>query len=82
MFYEPDKTNTGNLGAFNARFIEPAYTFRGGGEKLKFHGQFGISLPIGGNLPSDFAYVPFMASVGLSYKFNLLNNKTTPGVTN
>lgn len=82
MFYEPAKTNIGSLGAFNARFIEPTYTFRGGGEQLKFHGQFGISLPIGGNLPNNFAYVPFIASVGLSFKLNVLKNKTKPEIMN
>lgn len=82
MIYEPAKTNTGNKGAFNARFIEPCYTFRGGGEKLKFHGQFGLSFPIGGNLPNNFAYIPMITSVGLSYKFNVIKKKTEPEVTN
>ena len=77
MIYEPGVFNKRNNEAFNVQFIEPSFTFRGGGKKLKFQGQFGISLPIGGNAPNNFAYVPFVASIGLSYKLNLSRNKST-----
>jgi hypothetical protein len=82
MFYEPTPTNASNISAFSVKFIEPAYTFRGGGTQLKFQGQFGFSLPISSNLPNDFAFVPFMASVGLSYKLYVLKDKFNPVISN
>ena len=82
MYYSNNLPN--NIPAkFNIQFIEPTYTFRGGGEKLKFHAQMGFSIPIKAtNEPSSFAYFPMITSMGVSYKFNLAKKKIVPEITN
>ena len=48
-------------------FVEPTFTFRAGGKKVKFQTQMGVTIPV--YYESDVEIFPFNFSIGVNFKF-------------